>query len=129
MHIDLTSTAIYIFFARFLSAFPPIKLHYSAGSVKRRNNPTNVLLPLSSNLPSWNISRTQILWIFRGWSKFQRHHSFVPFYTHYTTCHRLKARLTVTLILYLNAYLLHEYRFNIDCERQSQNLSISRKWP
>lgn len=52
MHIDLTSTAIYIFFARFLFALPPIKLHYSAGSVKRRNNPANVLLSLPSNLPS-----------------------------------------------------------------------------
>lgn len=50
----------------------------------------------------------------------------MPFRTHYTTRHGLKAKLTATLILYLNAYLLHEYRFNIGVsgDRETSRLRV-----
>lgn len=50
----------------------------------------------------------------------------MPFRTHYTTRHGLKAKLTAMLILYLNAYLLHEYRFNIGVsgDRETSRLRV-----
>jgi len=39
-------------------------------------------------------------------SKFQQRHSFVSFCAYYTTRRGAKAKLTATLIFYLNVYLL-----------------------
>lgn len=117
MHIDFIRAVIgdlHAFCLAFLSLSLLLVLNYNSQYVKQWNNQQTFLCHCHENYCDKIFhENTNLIWIFKGCSKFRRHHFLCALlHSLYDIPWRLKAKLTATLILYLNAYLLHEYRSN-----------------